>query len=41
MDAYWCGSTGCNDFGGGPFENNKLLEDLLADPNMIVPLTVR
>jgi len=38
---YIDGSAGCIDFGGGPFGNDRLLNDLLADPNNIIPLTVR
>lgn len=38
---YFSGSAGCIDFGGGPFGNDRLLNDILLDPDMKVPLTVR
>jgi hypothetical protein len=39
----WPGSAGCIDFGGGlngNYWSNKLLRDLLADPDGMVPVTV-
>jgi RHS repeat-associated protein len=38
---YRDGSAGCIDFGGGPFGNDRLLNDLLGDPDNIIPLTVK
>ena len=37
---YISGSSGCIDFGGGPFGNNRLLQDLQSDKDGIIPLVV-
>ena len=38
---YLNGLAGCIDIGGGIFGNDKLLKDLLGDPNNKIPLIVR